>query len=72
MASNTGPDSNQPFTRFLAVIALVTLATSNQLAYFWYGFGLWPQSWIAFWLFGIGFTVCVRWAWEILDGEKGK
>lgn len=39
-------------TQLIALLALTTLGIMTTLGSYWFVFGLWPQSWLAFLFFG--------------------
>lgn len=41
-------------SKVIAACALLTLMTLNALANFWYTYGIWPRSWLAF----VSFWAC--------------
>lgn len=57
-------------TRFLAYLSIATIANLNWLALLWFGFGLWPKSWLAFVGFGIFGVAFWRVAANIIDKEN--
>jgi len=44
-------------TKVIALLALTVLAIGLMLGNYWFTFGLWPQSWLAFMLFAAGSLV---------------
>lgn len=53
----------------LAQAALIGLGLANMLGFYWFGFGIWPRSWLAF--FGFGFlTMALMVLREAVEKEK--
>ncbi len=50
------------------MVALMACALAVTLGLYWFAFGLWPQSWLAF--FGFGFlSVVLRVIYDSIEAE---
>jgi hypothetical protein len=56
--------------RLIANLAITAALFACQLANYWYTFGLWPRSWLAF--FGFGALVIVLQATSYVMNNKNK
>lgn len=46
--------------KLLALMAVLALGIANNVAFMWYGYGVWPQSWFAIIACGLFATTVLR------------
>ena len=56
-------------TKFLAHVAIITAAFGLQFATYWYVFGLWPRSWMAFGMCWSG-SILLKLAYDFVEREN--
>lgn len=56
-------------TKGIALIALLGASFALSMGNYWYTFGLWPKSWLSFFLFAMG-NMLVYMLMDVVKGDK--